>query len=125
MDAPATRPYPYKVQDLQPGMPLDDVTARFAELSTDAATSETKSLRVQSPEGAAFEFGFQDFLRIGDIGMQARMANMPQDSTTAYLATEVLGKRPLVISRGIQKPAAEMPELLELKAQIEGLYGPA
>jgi len=31
----------------------------------------------------------------------------------------------MVISRGIHKPAAEMPELLEFKAQIEGLYGPA
>ncbi|WP_313349152.1 hypothetical protein [Paracoccus sp. (in: a-proteobacteria)] len=125
VDAPATRPYPYKIQELQPGMPLEDITARFAELSADAPTRETRSLRVQSPEGAAFEFSFQDFLRIGDIGMQARMANMPQDSTTAFLATEVLGKRPMVIERGIQMPAAEMPELLELKAQIEGLYGPA
>lgn len=50
MDAPEPRPYPYEILGLQPGDPLDDVLALYAERSDAAPTSESEVLRVQSPD---------------------------------------------------------------------------
>ncbi|MFV0476073.1 MAG: hypothetical protein ACK5MQ_18005, partial [Pikeienuella sp.] len=65
MPAPAERPYPYEILGLQPGDPLDDVLAVYAERSDAAPTSESEVLRVQSPDGSVFEFTYQLFTRIG------------------------------------------------------------
>ena len=64
MPAPAERPYPYETLGLQPGDPLDDVLAVYAERSDAAPTSESEVLRVQSPDGSVFEFTYQLFTRI-------------------------------------------------------------
>lgn len=123
-NAPSERPYPYEVLGLQPGDPLDDVLAVYADRSDAAPTSETEVLRVQSPDGAVFEFTYQLFSRIGDVGVNGRLANAPQDQVNAVLASGVMEQRPMKISRSIRQPSGELPEPLELRAQIEGLYGP-
>ncbi|EKE74625.1 hypothetical protein B30_02835 [Celeribacter baekdonensis B30] len=70
---PEPRPYPYEILGLQPGDPLDDVLAVYAERSDAAPTSESEVLRVQSPDGAVFEFTYQLFTRIGDVGINGRL----------------------------------------------------
>lgn len=56
LPAPEARPYPYEILGLQPGDPLDDILAVYSERSDAAPTSESEVLRVQSPDGAVFEF---------------------------------------------------------------------
>ena len=124
LPAPEARPYPYEILGLQPGDPLDDVLAVYAERSDAAPTSESEVLRVQSPDGAVFEFTYQQFSRIGDVGVHGRLANVDQDQVTATLSSEVMEQRPMAIYRSMRQPNDDMPEPLELKAQIEGLYGP-
>lgn len=124
LDPPSERPYPYEVLSLQPGDPLDDVLAVYAERSDAAPTSENEVLRVQSPEGAVFEFTYQLFSRIGDVGVNGRLSKAPQDQVNAVLSSDVMEQRPMKISRSIRQPSDELPEPLELRAQIEGLYGP-
>ncbi len=85
MPAPAERPYPYEILGLQPGDPLDDVLAVYAERSDAAPTSESGVLRIQSPDGAVFEFTYQLFSRIGDVGINGRLAGAAQDQVTARL----------------------------------------
>ena len=124
LPAPEARPYPYEILGLQPGDPLDDVLAVYAERSDAAPTSESEVLRVQSPDGAVFEFTYQQFSRIGDVGVHGRLANAEQDQVTATLSSDVMEQRPMAIHRSMRQPNETLPEPLELKAQIEGLYGP-
>ncbi len=124
MPAPAERPYPYEILGLQPGDPLDDVLAVYAERSDAAPTSESKVLRIQSPNGAVFEFTYQLFSRVGDVGINGRLAKAAQDQVTARLSSDVMEQRPMAIHRSIRQPSDELPEPLELKAQIEETYGP-
>lgn len=124
MAAPADRPYPYEILGLQPGDPLDDVRAVFADRSTDAPTSESDVLRIQSPEGAVFEFTYQRYSRIGDVGINGRLAGAEQDQVTAWLTSDVMEQRPMAIQRNIRQPSDQLPEPLALKAQIEETYGP-
>jgi hypothetical protein len=56
LPSPAERPYPYEILGLQPGDALEDVLTVYAERSDAAPTSEGEVLRVQSPDGAVFEF---------------------------------------------------------------------
>lgn len=123
MPAPAERPYPYEILGLQPGDPLDDVLAVFAERSDVAPTSESEVLRIQSPDGAVFEFTYQLYSLIGDVGIHGRLAGAVQDQVTAHLSSEVMEQRPMAIYRSIRKSSDELPEPLELKAQIEETYG--
>lgn len=124
LPAPAERPYPYEILGLQPGDPLSDVLAVYAERSEAAPTSESEVVRVQSPEGAVVEFTYQLFSRIGDVGVNGRLAKVAQDQVNAVLSSDVMEQRPMKISRSIRQPSDELPEPLELRAQIEGLYGP-
>lgn len=121
---PAERPYPYDVLGLQPGDPLEDVLTVFSDRSDTAPTSESDVLRIQSPEGAVFEFTYQRFTRIGDVGINGRLAGEPQDQVTAWLTSEVMGQRPVSIGRSMRQPSDQLPEPLALKAQIEETYGP-
>lgn len=123
--APVERPYPYKILSLQPGDPIEDVITVYAERSDDAPTSEREVVRVQSPEGNVFEFAYQLFTRIGDVGINGRLAGVAQDQVTARLSSDVMEQRPLAIYRSMRQPSEELPEPLELKAQLEELYGPA
>ncbi|MVO18589.1 hypothetical protein [Parasedimentitalea huanghaiensis] len=123
--APVERPYPYKILGLQPGDPLEDVLSVYAERSDEAPTSEREVVRVQSPEGNVFEFTYQLFTRIGDVGLNGRLAGVAQDQITARLASDVMEQRPLAIYRSMRQPSEELPEPLELRAQLEELYGPA
>lgn len=123
LPAPAERPYPYEILGLQPGDPLDDVLAVYADRTEAAPTSESEVLRVQSPHGAVFEFTYQQFSRIGDVGVHGRLANADQDQVTATLSSDVMEERPMAIYRSMRQPSETLPEPLELKAQIEGLYG--
>ncbi|GAA6191854.1 hypothetical protein [Phaeobacter sp. NW0010-22] len=122
---PAERAYSYNILGLQPGDPLEDVLTVYAERSDDAPTSEREVVRVQSPEGNVFEFTYQLFTRIGDVGINGRLAGVAQDQITARLASDVMEQRPLAIYRSIRQPSEELPEPLELQAQLEELYGPA
>lgn len=122
---PTERPYPYEILGLQPGDPLADVLAVFAERSDQEPTSESDVLRVQSPDGAVFEFTYQLFSRIGDVGINGRLAGAEQDQITARLASDVMEQRPMAIYRSIRQPSDTLPEPLELKAQLEDTYGPA
>ncbi|ASM74129.1 MULTISPECIES: hypothetical protein [Roseobacteraceae] len=124
MPAPAERPYPYEILGLQPGDPLDDVLAVYAERSDAAPTSESEVLRVQSPDGAVFEFSYQLFTRIGDVGINGRLAGTAQDQVTATLSSDVMKQRPMAIHRSIRQPSDQLPEPLALRAQIEETYGP-
>ncbi len=123
MPAPAERPYPYEILGLQPGDPLDDVLAIYAERSDAAPTSESEGLRVQSPDGAVFEFSYQLFTRIGDVGINGRLAKAAQDQVTATLSSDVMEQRPMAIHRSIRQPSDQLPEPLALRAQIEETYG--
>ncbi|WP_282158834.1 hypothetical protein [Shimia thalassica] len=123
MPASAERPYPYEILGLQPGDPLDDVLAAYAERSDAAPTSESEVLRIQSPEGAVFEFTYQLYSRIGDVGINGRLAGAAQDHVTARLSSGVMEQRPMAIYRSIRQPSDQLPEPLELKAQIEETYG--
>lgn len=124
LPAPEPRPYPYEILGLQPGDPLSDVLAVFAERSDAAPTSESEVLRVQSPDGNVFEFTYQKFTRIGDVGINGRLAKADQDQLTAMLSSDVMEQRPMAIHRSIRQPSDQLPEPLELKAQIEETYGP-
>lgn len=124
MPAPAERPYPYEILGLQPGDPLDDILAVYAQRSDAAPTSESEVLRIQSPDGAVFEFTYQLFSRIGDVGINGRLTGAVQDQVTARLSSDVMERRPMAIYRSIRQPSDELPEPLELKAQIEETYGP-
>lgn len=123
LDAPAERPYPYEILGLQPGDAFEDVLAVYSERTDAAPTSESDVLRVQSPEGAVFEFTYQQFSRIGDVGVNGRLANADQDQITATLSSNVMEQRPMAIHRSMRQPSDTLPEPLELRAQIEGLYG--
>lgn len=123
MLAPSERPYPYEVLGLQPGDPLDDVLAIYAERSDEAPTIENEVLRVQSPEGAVFEFTYQLFTRIGDVGINGRLAKAPEDMVTTTLSSDAMEQRPMAIYRNIRQPSNDLPEPLELRAQIEETYG--
>ncbi len=124
MPTPEARPYPYEILGLQPGDSLEDVLAVYAERSDTAPTSESEVLRVQSPDGAVFEFTYERFSRIGDVGINGRLAKADQDQVTAMLSSGVMEQRPMAIHRSIRKPSDQLPEPLELKAQIEKTYGP-
>lgn len=124
MSGPAERPYPYEILGLQPGDALDDVLAVYAERSDAAPTSESEVVRIQSPDGAVFEFTYQLYSRIGDVGINRRLAKAPQDQITARLSSDVMEQRPMAIYRSIRQPSDELPEPLALKAQIEEIYGP-
>lgn len=123
--APVERLYPYEILGLQPGDPLEDVLTVYAERSDDAPTSEREVVRVQSPTGNVFEFTYQRLIRIGDVGINGRLAGVAQDQVTARLASDVMEQRPLAIYRSMRQPSEELPEPLELRAQLEELYGPA
>lgn len=124
LPTPEARPYPYEILGLQPGDPLDDILAVYAERSDAAPTSESEVLRVQSPDGNVFEFTYQKFTRIGDVGINGRLAKADQDQLTAMLSSDVMEQRPMAIHRSIRQPSEHLPEPLELKAQIEETYGP-
>lgn len=125
LPAPTERPYPYEILGLQPGDTFDDVLAVYSDRTDAAPTSESEVLRVQSPEGNVFEFTYQQFSRIGDVGINGRLAGAEQDQITARLASGVMEQRPMAIFRSIRKPSHELPEPLELRAQLEEIYGPA
>ena len=117
------RPYPYKLLGLRPGDPIDDLAALFAERSQAAPTQTERRLRIQSPQGKAFDLRYEATREIGDVGVQGRLANAPQDHITAFLATEAFGKRPLALFRVLKEPTEKAPEPAALKAQLEELYG--
>lgn len=123
MPPPAERPYPYEILGLQPGDALEDVLAVYGQRSEAAPTSKSEVLRVQSPEGAVFEFTYQLNTTIGDIGYHGRVAKEPQDQVTATLASEVMEQRPMAIYRRVRQPSDQLPEPLALRAQIEQTYG--
>lgn len=123
LPAPTERPYPYEILGLQPGDPFDDVLAVYSDRTDAAPTSEREVLRVQSPDGAVFEFTYQQFSRIGDVGVHGRLANADQDQITATLSSDVMEQRPMAIHRSMRQPNDELPEPLELRAQIEDTYG--
>ena len=123
LPAPAERPYPYEVLGLQPGDPLGDILAVYADRTDVDPTSETETLRVQSPDGAVFTFDYQLFTRIGDVGVNGRLAKVAQDQVSATLSSDVMEQRPMAIYRSIRQPSEDLPEPLELRAQIEDLYG--
>ena len=108
LPAPADRPYPYEILGLQPGDPLEDILAVYAERSDAAPTSESEVLRVQSPDGNVFEFTYQLFTRIGDVGVNGRLAGAAQDQVTAKLTSGVMGERPMAIHRSIRQPSDEL-----------------
>ncbi|MEM5478078.1 hypothetical protein [Pacificibacter sp. AS14] len=118
------RGYPYEILGLQPGDALEDVLTVYAERSDAAPTSKSEVLRVQSPDGAVFEFTYQLFTRIGDVGINGRLAKAAQDQVTATLSSDVMQQRPMAIHRNLIQPSDELPEPLELRAQIEETYGP-
>lgn len=122
--APAERPYPYEILGLQPGDAFDDVLAVYSERTDADPTSESEVLRVQSPDGAVFEFTYQKFSRIGDVGVRGRLANADQDQVTVTLTSDVMEQRPMAIHRSMRQPSDTLPEPLELRAQIEDTYGP-
>lgn len=124
MPTPAERPYPYEILGPQPGDPLDYVLAVYAERSDAAPTRESEVLRVQSPDGAVFEFTYQLYSRIGDFGINGRLARAAQDQVAARLPSDVIEQHPMAIYRCIRLPSDELPEQLELNAQIEETYGP-
>ncbi len=123
LPAPDDRPYPYEILGLKPGDHLNDVQTVYSERSEADPTSETVVQRVQSPNGAVFEFTYQLHTSIGDIGLQGRVAKAPQDHVIAKLASDVMEQRPMAFYRSIRKPTDELPAPLELKAQIEQTYG--
>jgi hypothetical protein len=125
LPAPTERPYPFEILGLQPGDSFNDVLAVYSDRTEADPTSESEVLRVQSPEGNVFEFTYQQFSRIGDVGINGRLADAEQDQITARLASGVMEQRPMAIFRSIRKPSDELPEPLELRAQIEETYGPA
>lgn len=116
-------PYPYRLLGLRPGDPVDDLAALFAERSEAADTHTERRLRIQSPQGKAFDLRYEATREIGDVGMQGRLANAPQDQITAFLATEAFGKRPLALFRVVKDPTEKAPEPAALRAQMEELYG--
>lgn len=120
---PADRPYPYEILGLQPGDPLESVLTVYAERSDAAPTSESEVLRVQAPNGNVFEFTYQTYSRIGDVGISGRLAGAAQDQVTARLTSGVMEQRPMAIQRSIRLPSDKLPEPLALKAQIEETYG--
>lgn len=124
LPTPAERPYPYEILGLQPGDPLDKILDVFADRSDADPTSESDVLRIQSPEGAVFEFTYQRYSRIGDVGINGRLAGAAQDQVTAWLTSDVMEQRPVSIGRNIRQPSDQLPEPLALKAQIEETYGP-
>ena len=124
MPVPVERPYPYEILGLQPGDPIDEILSVYAERSDAAPTSENEVLHVQSPGGNVIEFTYQKFARIGDVGINGRLANADQDQVTAILSSDVMEQRPMAIHRSIRQPSDQLPEPLELKAQIEETYGP-
>lgn len=117
------RPYPYKLLGLRPGDPVDDLAALFAERSQAVPTQTERRLRIQSPQGKAFDLRYEATREIGDVGMQGRLANTPQDHITAFLTTEAFGKSPLALFRVLKEPTETVPEPAALKAQLEELYG--
>ena len=117
------RPYPYSLLGLRPGDPVSDLAALFAERSEPTPTQTERRLRIQSPQGKAFDLRYEATREIGDVGMQGRLANAPQDHITAFLATEAFGKRPLALFRVLKVPTEKAPDPAALRAQMEGLYG--
>ena len=124
VDGIEARPYPYELLGLRPGDPVDDLAALFVERSQAAPTQTERRLRIQSPQGKAFDLRYEATREIGDVGMQGRLANAPQDHITAFLATEAFGKRPLALFRVLKVPTEKAPAPAALKAQLEELYGP-
>lgn len=121
---PAERPYPFEILGLQPGDELSDVMTVFAERSEDEPTSEQEIIQISSPDNRVFEFTYERHRRIGDVGVNGRLARADQDQVTAHLATTVLEQRPLSISRSIRQSSSELPDAASLRAQIEQNYGP-
>lgn len=77
---------------------------------------------MQSPDGNVFEFTYQKFTRIGDVGINGRLAKADQDQLTAMLSSDVMEQRTMAIHRSIRQPSDQLPEPLELKAQIEETF---
>lgn len=117
------RPYPYKLLGLRPGDPVNDLAALFNERSEAAPTQTERRLRIQSPQGKAFDLQYEATREIGDVGVEGRLANAPQDHITAFLATEAFGKRPLALFRVLKVPTEKAPAPAALRAQMEELYG--
>lgn len=122
---PVSRPYPYELLGLQPGDTRQEIDALFTKRSDEPPQLQTETLRIQSPNGAVFAFDYLRALVIGDIGFHGRVANDPQDMLTVELASDVWDGKAISITRQLRQPSAELPKPLELKAQLEGLYGPA
>ncbi|WP_299592861.1 hypothetical protein [uncultured Tateyamaria sp.] len=72
-----------------------------------------------------YHYNIIDRSRIGDVGVNGRLAGADQDQVTAMLSSDVMEQRPMAIHRSMRQPSDELPEPLELKAQVEGLYGKA
>ena len=54
-----------------------------------------------------------------------RHGHLPErEIMTAMLSSDVMEQRPMAIHRSIRQPSDQLPEPLELKAQIEETYGP-
>jgi len=121
---PAERPYPYEILGLQPGDEISDVMAVFSERSEAEPTSEREIVQISSPDNRVFKFTYERYRRIGDVGINGRLAKANQDQLTAHLASTALEQRPLSIDRSIRQPSDELPDALSLRAQIEESYGP-
>ena len=118
------RPYPYELLGVRPGDPFTDLAELYRERSEAEPTSKERRLRIQSPEGRVFDLRYEVTREIGDVGMQGRISNAPQDHMTAVLATGAFERRPLALFRVLKRPTEDLPEPAALKAQLQELYGP-
>ncbi len=98
------RPDPYKPLGVRLGYPVSELAELYRERSEAEPTSRERRLRIQSPEGRVFDLRYEFTREIGDVGMQERMSNAPQDHLTAVLATGAFGQRPLALFRVLNAP---------------------
>ena len=92
---------------------------------------ETVQVRVAAPDGRAFETAYVTELASlydparGVAKLADRSApRAPYERFWLGLATPALEGRVTSLTRSLRRPSAEMPQPPELRAQLEGLYGP-
>lgn len=127
LDTTPERPYPYEIVGTQPGDDLEAIMQVFTERTGAEPYGDTEVVRVQSPEGRAFEFPLDVWRNIGGLSRQEIIGRSNRDYEEAFrveMATDALNGTPVVINRSMRLPTGELPEALALRAQIEETYGP-
>ena len=82
------------------------------------------SISVQSPDGRSLEFTYERFREIGGLTLNERMAEVGfPENLTASLSSDVMGQRPITVSRSMRLPTGELPTAQALQAQMEETYG--